>query len=621
MPQEDGINTLKKALKTLPQKPGVYRMFGQGDEVLYVGKAINIQKRVTQYTQTTRLTRRIRQMVYLTRRLEVVETPSETEALLLEANLIKNLQPRYNIRLKDDGTYPGIYITPPTDKLPSLIRVHRGKIPKKGWFFGPYPSGYSARRMVDLLERLFKLRTCTDGFYRGRKRPCLKYHIGRCSAPCVDKVSREDYGQQVQDAVMFLEGRMQDVQKRLQDKMAKAVARQDFEAAAIQRDRLSLLAEAVTRTSSASTDMQDADVVALVLQGGRAAAQIFSYRHGQHIGNSRYFPDQMDDLNPQEAMEGFLALYYTHKTPPKFVLTNTDLPDGSALNEALSQEKGQKVQVYKPQRGEKRTIVQQAELNADQALKRRQAEHKHQREMLRELAEKLEFDQEISRIECFDVSNIQGREPVASMVVMTREGIAKDQLRKFAIKSKQTPDDYAMMAEVLTRRYKRLFKEHKDSPKEVNVWPQVVMVDGGKGHLRVLEKVFEDLAIDPQSMGIVLCAIAKGEERDKGLERIFCSGKPAPLPIDYNTPLIFMLQRLRDESHRVAIGYHRQKRSKKLKTSLLDTIPNIGPKRKKALLNYFGSVPQLKRAAAEDIAKVEGISKTLAREIYDYING
>lgn len=620
MAAKDGVEILKKLLPDLPTGPGVYRMYGAGDEVLYVGKAINIKKRVSQYTQTSRLTRRIRQMVYLTWRLEVVETPSETEALLLEANMIRAMQPRYNIRLKDDGAYPGIYITPPDD-LPSRIRVHRGRVPKKGWFFGPYPSAYSARKMVDLMERLFKLRTCTDGFYKARRRPCLKYHIGRCSAPCVGKATSGKYQRQVKDAVMFLEGKVQNVQKRLQKTMDEAVEKQDFEAAAIQRDRLALLAEAVTGTSAASSDLQDADVIALVMQGGRACAQVFSYRHGQHIGNGKFYPDQMDELTPEEALEGFLALYYSHKTPPKQVLVNLDLPKGSRLPEALSQQKDQKVEVWRPQRGEKRAIVAQAEHNADQALKRKQAEHKAQRQTLAELAEKLETNQPITRIECFDVSNTQGREPVASMVVMTPEGIAKDQLRKFAIKGKDTPDDYAMMREVLTRRYSRLFKESKTSPDGQNIWPQVVMVDGGKGHLNVLESVFEDLNIDPASLGVTLCAIAKGEARDKGLERIFQQGRDNPLPIPFNSPLIFMLQRLRDEAHRVAIGYHRQKRSKKLKTSVLDTIPGIGPKRKKALLTYFGSVPQLRRASVEDIARVEGISLAMAREIYDFVNG
>lgn len=621
MLESDGLNVLKKGLKNLPTGPGVYRMYGEEDEVLYVGKAINLQKRVSQYTQTTRLTRRIRQMVYLTRRLEVVETPSETEALLLEANMIKTIQPRYNIRLKDDGAYPGIYITPPDD-LPSRIRVHRGRVPKKGWFFGPYPSGYSARKMVDLLERLFKLRTCTDGFYKTRNRPCLKYHIGRCTAPCVGKVNATDYERQVKDAVLFMEGKVQNVQKRLRDNMEAAVEREDYEAAALQRDRLALLAEAVTSTSSASSDLQDADVIALVLQGGKACAQVFSYRHGQHIGNGKFYPDQMEEMTPPEAMEGFLALYYAHKTAPKQVLINTELPEDSRLQDALSQQKDQNVEVRAPKRGEKRTIVAQAEHNADQALKRRQAEKQHQRRTLEELAEKLESHQPIKRIECFDVSNIQGRDPVASMVVMTEEGIAKDQLRKFAIKGKDTPDDYAMMREVLTRRYSRLMKENKDGAFNHNGgWPQVVMVDGGKGHLNVLEQVFEDLNIDPPTMGVTLCAIAKGEERDKGLERIFQAGREKPLPIEYNSSLIFMLQRLRDEAHRVAIGYHRQKRSKKLKTSVLDTIPGIGPKRKKALLSYFGSVPQLKRASMADIAKVEGISQALAREVYDFVNG
>ncbi len=612
---KDGIAFIKDKVQHLPQRPGVYRMYGENGELLYVGKAANLKNRVSQYTQANGLSRRIRQMVYLTRQLEVFETTSEAEALLLEANLIKELKPRYNIRLKDDSSYPSIVITAPVDGgIAPQLRLHRGKKPKNGWCFGPYPSAQSVRQMLDLLEQIFNLRTCSDGFYKARKRPCLKYHIKRCSAPCVGKVSLVEYQHQVEEAVLFLQGKAKHIQQQIQNKMLLAAETEDFELAARQRDRLALLAKNTSSQTVITEGLKDVDVIALLQKADCTVVQIFSYRHGYHVGNLRLFPEQIDELAAADAMQAFLSIYYADKPLPHDLLLNVMPTQKDIVIEVLQQRRGGVVSLAVPKRGQKAEIIKQAESNALAEVARRQSETRQQQQVLAEFATLLELDTKIERIECFDVSNTQGQQPVASMVVAGGEGMVKNQSRKFAVKSKNTPDDYAMMREILTRRYGRLLKENPDGAN----WPQVIMVDGGKGHLRVLVEVFATLNIDPSAYGVALCAIAKGKERDKGLERIFIPNKPQPLAVEYNSPLIFMLQRIRDESHRVAIGYHRLKRAKNLVKSELDEIAGIGSKRKKALLHHFGSVAQIKKASIIDLAQVEGISSTLAQQIYNF---
>lgn len=610
----DGIHFLKKKVKHLPTGPGVYRMYNEADDLLYVGKALNLKNRVTNYTQEAGLTRRIRQMVYHTTKLEIVETNSETEALLLEANLIKELQPRYNIRLKDDSSYPGIALSPYKDGLPPRLRIHRGKKPKEGWYFGPYPAASHVRDLADMVERIFQLRTCTDGFYKNRKRPCIKYDIKRCSGPCVGKVTDEAYKAQVKEAVMFLDGRSADVQKNITQNMLKAAEAENFELAARERDRLAVLAKMTTSQNVVASGLRDADIMAVLQHGGETVVQIFSYRNSHHIGNMRLFPDRVDDMPLPEVLASFMSVYYADKPIPAEIVSNV-LPEGAeVLSEALSEQRGSKVTITSPKRGQKAEIVDQALKNAMAELTRKQAESKKQKAVMAEFAELLGIDGSIQRIECFDVSNIQGRQAVASMVVAGEEGMLKNQYRKFAVKTKDSPDDYHMMREILTRRYKRLLKE---DPAFEN-WPQVVMVDGGKGHLNVLIQVFKDLGIDVPQSKVALCAIAKGEFRDKGLERIFVPGNPEPLPVEYNSPLIFMLQRIRDESHRTAIGYHRQKRAKALTHSVLEDIPGVGAKRKKALLHHFGSAAGVKKASVKDLMNVDGVSEAMAQEIYNF---
>lgn len=611
---EDGIHYLKKKVKTLPQGPGVYRMYNAAGDLLYVGKALNLKNRVTNYTQEAGLGRRIRQMVYHTAHLEIIETPTETEALLLESNLIKELQPRYNIRLKDDSTYPGIAISAPEEGLPSRLRVHRGKKPKDGWYFGPYPAANQVRELADMVERIFQLRTCTDGFYKTRKRPCIKYDIKRCTAPCVGKVCAADYAQQVEDAVLFLDGRSADVQNRIKVTMLHAAENQNFEVAARERDRLALLAKLTTQQNAVASILDDADVVALLQQGGATVVQIFSYRNGHHVGNMRFFPDRVEELEPATAMAAFLSLYYADKPLPKEILTNVAPEGQNVLEAAFSQQQGRKVVVTVPKRGQKAEIMAQALQNAEAELARKQADNKKQKAVLAQFAELLGLTKTITRIECFDVSNIQGRNAVASMVVAGEEGMLKNQYRKFAVKTKDSPDDYHMMREILLRRYKRLLKEDPT----FEHWPQVVMVDGGKGHLNVLIDVFKTLGITAPQSQVALCAIAKGEFRDKGLERIFVPQNPEPLPVEFNSPLIFMLQRIRDESHRTAIGYHRQKRAKELTHSVLEDIPGVGAKRKKALLHHFGSAAGVKKASIKDLQQVEGVSTAMAEEIFNF---
>lgn len=611
---EDGIEYLKKKVKNLPLSAGVYRMYDAAGALLYVGKALNLKNRVTNYTQEKSLSRRIRQMVYHTAHLEVIQTPTETEALLLESNLIKELQPRYNIRLKDDSTYPSIVITAPEAGLAPRLKTHRGKKPKSGWAFGPYPAANQVRHIADLIERLFQLRTCTDGVYKNRKRPCIKYDIKRCTAPCVGKVTETDYSQQVHEAVLFLQGHSADVQNHIKANMLEAAKAENFERAARERDRLALLAKFTTQQNAITSGVHDADVVALLQQGGQTVVQMFSYRNGYHVGNMRFFPTQIEGVPLAEVLAAFLGVYYTDKTPPAEIMCNLMPEAADLLAEALAAHRGKKVLITHPQRGQKAEIIKQAEQNAAAELARKQAESKKQTAVLAEFQALLGLEQPILRVECFDVSNIQGRQAVASMVVAGVDGMLKNQYRKFAIKTKDSPDDYHMMREILTRRYKRLLKEAPT----FEAWPQVIMVDGGKGHLGVLTEVFKTLGINAPQHNIALCAIAKGKERDKGLERIFVPHRPQPLPVLFNSPLIFLLQRIRDESHRVAIGYHRQKRAKALTHSVLEDIAGIGQKRKKALLHYFGSAEGVKKASVKDLMQVDGISATMAEEIYNF---
>lgn len=606
----DGITILKAKLKTLPTGPGVYRMLNEAGEVLYVGKAKNLKHRLTNYTQPERLSTRIRKMVFETRELLIVETHTEAEALLLEANLIKSLKPKYNVIFRDDASYISVVIT--QEETP-MIRHHRGAKQQKGEYFGPYPSADAVYRTLDLMERAFRLRTCKASVFKHRTRPCLKYDIKRCSAPCVGKISPENYAELVQEAKLFLRGKGDQVHKMIAARMETASEKMDYETAAVERDRLQALATVTNNRTALTHALPNADVFGLYVQGGKACIQAFYYRNGQHVGNANYFPRGVEELDEGEIFRLFLSLHYTNRQPQTVVVTSHAVAESETVLEALSQTAQSKVMLMTPQRGEKRKIMQQAQKNAEATLKRQLAESSQWGEQLQGFGKLLNLTGAIQRIEAFDISNISGKQAVASLVVAGPEGMEKNQYRKFSMMVKDTPDDYAMMKEALTRRYTRLIKENSSLP-------EVILVDGGVGHLNVLVEVAAELGLTDLPNPPALTAIAKGEERDKGLEKIFQwrEGEINQLAVPHHTPLIFLLQRVRDEAHRFAIGFHRQKRSKNLTSSVLDSIPGIGGKRKKALLLHFGSVDGVKQAAVEDLARVDGINTQLAEDIYSW---
>lgn len=613
----DGIQILKEKVRHAPSAPGVYRMLNEKGDLLYVGKAKNLKNRLVSYIKEEGMVNRIRKMVFETAELVIVETGNEAEALLLEISLIKSLKPKYNIMFRDDTTYP--YILLSSAEMPRLAS-HRGTKKDKGLYYGPYPDVKAMYRTMDMLERSFLLRTCKDSEFKNRSRPCLKYHIKRCSAPCVGKISCDAYKNLVKDADNFLNGKGDTVQKKLQKNMLDASSDMNFEAAAIYRDRLTAIASVLSSQSTFDAGLNDVDVLGLSVDGDKACVQMYSYRGGQHVGNAQFYPKAIQELEMSEILRLFIALHYTGKVIPKQIITSHDVTDAETLSTALSTTF--KVQISTPMRGEKKDIVNQASLNAKQALVRKQSEQSSWKKQLESLAEILEVDKQISRIETFDISNIQGKHSVASMVVAGESGMLKSDYRKFSIKGKNTPDDYAMMEETLTRRYGKLLKESDEAKikgTETPAWPDIIMVDGGKGHLTSLERVMENLGLK-NDQGPILLAIAKGEFRDKGLETIYLSGKLDPLKIDYNSPLKFLLQVVRDESHRFAIGYHRHKRAKSVIKSTLDAIEGVGAIRKKALLLTFGSVDGVKKASIKDLQRVEGLNENIANAIYGYFH-
>lgn len=606
----DGISILKEKLKNVPDSPGVYRMLNDKGDILYVGKAKNLKNRLTNYTQENGLTNRIRRMVFETRDLIVVETKTEAEALLLEISLIKSLKPKFNITFRDDTTYPYILIT---DEESPMIRSFRGARKQSGEYFGPYPGAGAVHKTVDLVERVFKLRTCKPSVFNNRTRPCLKFDIKRCSAPCVSKISENDYKDTVQQAKMFLHGKTQEVQKHIRVRMEEASNDMRYEDAANERDRLQALMDVAGKSSALTHGFKDADVFGVFIEGGKACVLGYFYRGGVFVGTAHWYPKGVEDLDASEVLKFFLAMHYESKQPPKEIYTAYEPDEVENLSDALSLKTTYKVTIQSPKRGEKRRVLNQATENARNTLLRKQAESAGWNKQMKAFADILSLET-VNRIECFDISNISGTNPVASLVVAGEEGMLKSDYRKFSIKTKNTPDDYAMMHEALTRRYGRLKKEQSK-------FPDVVMVDGGKGHLTTLIKTFDDLDLLDTENCPVLCCIAKGPERDKGLEVLWRYGTDEELPIEYNSPLKFMLQRVRDESHRFAINFHRQKRSKGVEKSVLDSIPNVGGKRKKALLLHFGSAEGVKGADVGELTKVDGISKALAQHIYDFLHG
>ncbi|PHR94089.1 MAG: excinuclease ABC subunit C [Robiginitomaculum sp.] len=610
-PPTSGAELIAAYVKTLSGKPGVYRMFDETGTLLYVGKAKNLKKRVTAYTKYERHPIRIRRMIRATTNMEFVTTDSETEALLLEASLIKRLKPRYNILLRDDKSFP--YILMRTDHPAAQLMKHRGKRSKKGDYYGPFASAQAVNRTLDTLQRAFRLRTCSDSVYDARTRPCMLYQIKRCSAPCTGAISLTDYAQLNRDASDFLSGRSEALRTKMQRQMGEASKALAFEKAAEIRDRLQAMAFVSSgKTHVSPSTFMEADIAAIHLDGGQACVQVFFFRAGQNWGSNTYFPRHSKDADAPSILDAFLAQFYLGKPIPKQVFVNQDLPNKQLLEAALSERKDGRFRILKPQRGEKADIVELARRNASEALARKMAETASQNKLLRGIAEVFDLDTPPERIEVYDNSHIQGTNSVGAFIVAGVEGFLKREYRTFNIKDTTTTpgDDYAMMREVMRRRFSRLMKDN------TQVWPDLVLIDGGKGQLSVVSETLEELGVLERT---TLVAIAKGPDRNAGRESFHMIGRP-DFTLAPRTPVLYYLQRLRDEAHRFAIGTHRAKRKKQMHQNPLDAIEGIGPGRKKALLTYFGSAKSVGVASLEDLTRVEGVSRKLARTIHEHFN-
>jgi len=609
-----GVAVIEAHLKTLPGSPGVYRMLNGRGDALYVGKAKNLKKRVASYCNLKRQSNRLRQMIGETVAMEFVTTHTEAEALLLEANLIKRYRPRYNILLRDDKSFPKILLT--GDHAYPQVLKHRGAGSRKGEYFGPFASAWAVNETLTVLQRGFFLRTCSDSVFANRTRPCLLYQIKRCSAPCVGYISEDSYNQLVGEARAFLSGQSQKIQRGFADRMQQASDELDFEAAAVYRDRISALTRIQAHQDINSASIGDADVMAVHQAGGHSCVQVFFFRGGRNYGNRAYYPSHTKDDDESAVLEAFIGQFYDNKEPPRRILVSHRLAGQALIAEALGVGAGHKVEVIRPQRGDKFKLVEHARLNAREALGRRLSESASQRALLDGLAQALHLDTSPKRIEVYDNSHVSGTQAIGGMIVAGPEGMMKNAYRKFTIRNKDIApgDDYAMMHEVLTRRFSRVRKEDPD--RDRGMWPDLVLVDGGAGQLGVALKVFEELGID----NVALAGIAKGEDRNAGRERIFMAGRD-PISLGARDPVLYFLQRLRDEAHRFAIGFHRQKRGKAAVVSSLDGVPGIGPKRKKALLHLFGSAGAVEAAGLSDLEAVDGVSSAMAKKIYDWFHG
>ncbi len=608
-----GPKLIADYVKRLPMKPGVYRMFDEFGAVLYVGKAKNLKKRVTAYTSYERHPMRLRRMIRATTAMEFVITESETEALILEASLIKRLKPRYNILLRDDKSFP--YILVRKDHAAAQVTKHRGARKIKGEYYGPFASASAVNRTLDTLQRAFLLRNCTDSNYESRTRPCLQYQIKRCSAPCTGVISLSDYQGLIDEAESFLQGKSDDLRQKLQADMEAASKAMEFEKAAELRDRLRAIAQVLTKSGAHNVNpktFSNADVMGIYTAGGQTCIQVYFFRAGQNWGTNSYFPRHSNDDPPEQVFGAFIAQFYSNKPIPKQILLSHPVEAFDLLVEALSERSGRKVEVLIPQRGEKRKIVVQAERNAQEALGRKLAETGAQEKRLKEVQEIFGMEEMPQRIEVYDNSHIQGTHAIGAFIVAGPEGFQKRDYRTFNIKDASiTPgDDFAMMREVLQRRFARLSKDPKLE------WPDLVIIDGGKGQLSAVSETLDKLGVLGR---ITLVAIAKGPDRNAGRETFHMNGREMfSLPV--KTPALYYLQRLRDEAHRFAIGTHRARRKKSMTANPLDGIDGIGPGRKKALLSHFGSAKAVKGATVADLASVEGVSQKLAQTIHDYFN-
>lgn len=634
-----GVDVIASEVRRLPNGPGVYRMLDENGEVLYVGKARSLKKRVTSYTRLQGQSNRIMRMILSTAAMEFVVTQTEPEALLLEANLIKRLRPRFNVLLRDDKSFPYILVT--GDHQSAAIVKHRGARKRKGDYFGPFASAGAVDRTINALQKAFLIRTCSDSYYENRSRPCLQYQIKRCAGPCTGEIGQEDYAGLVSEAKAFLSGRSQLIKKQLAQQMEAASADLEFERAAIYRDRLSALSHVQAHQGINPQSVQEADVFAIHQEGGQTCVQVFFFRTGQNWGNRAYFPKADKSLDEPEILESFLAQFYDDKPAPKLILLSHDLAEQDLLSEALTERTGRKVDVSVPRRGEKKELVEHASTNAREALGRRLAETSSQARLLKGVAEAFDLTAQPRRIEVYDNSHIMGTNAVGGMIVAGVEGFAKGQYRKFNIKSEDLVpgDDYGMMREVLNRRFSRLLKEHAreekpeaspvdpegdtagneengaDITSDIPAWPDLVLIDGGQGQLTAARETLEDLGITD----VPLVGIAKGPDRDAGREKFFIPGKQSFM-LPERDPVLYFVQRLRDEAHRFAIGSHRARRKKDIVKNPLDEIAGIGPTRKKALLRHFGTAKAVSKAGIDDLAAVPGISEAIARLVYDHFH-
>ncbi len=609
---EAGVAAIRNVLATLPQRSGVYRMQDARGEVLYVGKARSLKQRVANYTQIKALPKRLQRMVGQTRSMTIVTTNNEAEALLLEAQLIKRYRPAFNVLLRDDKSFPFILLRADTD-FPR-VQKHRGARRAVGNYYGPFASAGSVNNTLNALQKLFLLRSCTDGFFKTRDRPCLLYQIKRCSAPCVGRIDKAGYAELVADAKQFLAGKTTDVQAKLGKQMQAAAEAMDFELAALLRDRLRALTFVQGTQAINAEGVGDADVFALACKEGVMGVQAFFIRGGQNWGHRSFFPAHTADVPEDEVLTSFLTQFYEEVPPARQILLDRDLPEGELLAQALGEAAGYKVALSVPQRGDRRRLMDQAKRNAIEALERRLAESTTQAKLLREVAELFDLPEPPDRIEVYDNSHIQGTNALGAMVVAGPEGFRKGQYRKFNIKGNEaaTDDDFGMMREVFRRRFARQLEENPD--RDDATWPDLVLIDGGRGQLNAAKAVLEDLGIED----LCLVGVAKGPHHGRDGREVFhmLDGREFQLPV--NAPVLFYLQRLRDEVHRYVIGAHREKRAKAIGASPLDEVPGIGPARKKALLMHFGTGRAVRNASLEDLKKAPGVSAAVAQQVYDF---
>nr|WP_192964344.1 excinuclease ABC subunit UvrC [Phycobacter azelaicus] len=608
-----GYAVIQDYVKTLDASPGVYRMLDAESRVLYVGKARNLKARVSNYTRPGN-SPRIERMIALTTSMMFLTTRTETEALLLEQNLIKQLKPKYNVLLRDDKSFPNILVS--KDHAFPQIKKHRGARKEKGSYFGPFASAGAVNRTLNQLQKAFLLRNCSDAMFESRTRPCLQFQIKRCSAPCTGEISAEDYAASVRDAERFLSGRSTKIQEELAEQMMEASEAMEFERAAALRDRIKALTQVQSAQGINPRGVTEADIIGLHMEGGQACVQVFFIRANQNWGNQDFYPRVDADNSPAEVMEAFLGQFYSNKEPPRQLILSDDIENADLMQEALSDKADHKVEILVPQRGEKTELVAGAVRNARESLARRMAESATQAKLLKGLADAFGLDGPPQRIEVYDNSHIQGTDAVGGMIVAGPEGLMKNAYRKFNIKGDDlTPgDDFGMMKEVLNRRFSRLLKEDPD--REKGMWPDLLLIDGGAGQVSAVAEIMEEHGVQD----IPMVGVAKGVDRDHGKEEFYRPGEAA-FALQRNDPVLYFIQRLRDEAHRFAIGTHRAKRAKAMGATPLDEIAGVGASRKRALLAHFGSAKAVSRANLSDLKAVEGISAALAERIYDHFHG